>query len=280
MFKADYHVHTSFSGDCSESPDSMFESAVDMGIREIAVTDHLDIDLPSGKPGFDIDVQAYKRAIEEYRAAWDGRLRIVTGLEIGLQPHLGDRLQRIISDPGLDFVIGSVHSADGRELADESFFQGKSRDEAHRRYFLDLYENLRRYDGISVIGHMDYVNRYGKRTYGRLYEELNYSLHIDIIEEILRLAVKKDIGLEINTSGWRYGLGHANPHNMILSRYRELGGTIITLGSDAHRPEDVGQYLDKAKDTLENLGFTYICGFRKGEPSFYPLSECKAVPQI
>lgn len=279
MFKADYHVHTSFSGDCSESPESMFESAADMGIGEIAVTDHIDIDLPSGRAGFDIDIPAYKRAIEEYRIAWDGRLRIITGLEVGLQVHLGDRLQKIISDPDIDFVIGSVHSAEGKELVDETFFNGRDRDEAHRRYFLNLYEDLKTYDGISVIGHMDYINRYGKGTYGRSHMELDYALHMDIIEEILRLAIKKGVGLEVNTSGWRYGLGHAHPHDIILSRYRELGGTIITLGSDAHQAVDIGKYFDRARDTLENLGFTYICGFRKGEPSFYPLSECKTILQ-
>ncbi len=275
MFKADYHVHSSFSGDSGESLNVIFQHAFDLGLQEIALTDHLDPDFPSERVIFDIDLPSYFQILETYRKEWEGKLSILTGLELGLQQHLAQDLDHVLSDPHLDFIIASIHCADRGDFFDETYFDGKQKDEAHRIYFQSLYENLKIFDGFSVIGHMDFIKRYGKNHYGKDHCELDYNLHMDLIDEILKLAVEKGTGLEVNSSGYRYGLGHAHPDSIILSRYRELGGEIITLGSDAHKAEDIGKDLDRAGELLENLGFRYICGFRKKEPLFYPLARLR-----
>lgn len=273
MFSADYHVHSSFSGDSNECLHRIFKKAHDLGLQEIAITDHVDPEYPSKRALFDLNLPTYVKTMEEFRKLWEGELHIVTGLELGLQQHLQKELQTIISDPSLDFIIGSVHCADRKDFVDETFFDHKEKDEAHRRYFETVYENLEIFHGLSVLGHLDYIRRYGRGNYGSSHSELDYSLHMDIIDEILRLAISKGIGLEINTSGLRYGLGQAHPASIILSRYHELGGEIITIGSDAHKTEDIGSHFGKCRDLLEDIGFKYICSFRKREPLFHPLGK-------
>jgi histidinol-phosphatase (PHP family) len=273
MFLADYHLHSSFSGDSDECIHRIFQKAHDLGLQEIAITDHVDPEYPSDDVIFNLDLSTYIQTIDEFRKIWKGKLDIVTGLELGLQQHLEETLQCFLSDPSLDFIIGSIHCADRGDFVDETFFEGKDKIQAHRRYFETIYENLKIYDGFSVLGHLDYIKRYGRKHYGKVHSELDYSLHMDVIDEILKLAVSKGIGLEANTSGFRYGLGHPHPDSVILSRYLELGGEIITIGSDAHRTEDIGSDFRRCRDLLENLGFRYICGFRKKEPLFYPLAN-------
>lgn len=275
MFKADYHVHSSFSGDSAESLDRIFRHGYDLGLMEVAITDHLDPDFPNDRVEFDIDLGNYCKTIEQHRKNWEGRLNILTGLELGLQQHLAGTLDHIFSDPELDFIIGSIHCAARGDFFDETYFDERSKEESHSIYFQTIYDNLKLFEGISVLGHMDFIKRYGKKHYGTIHSKLDYSIHMDIIDEILKLALEKGIGLEVNTSGYRYGLDHTHPHSIILSRYRELGGDIITMGSDAHRAEDIAAGFDMTKDLLENLGFRYICGFKKKEPLYYPLSELR-----
>ncbi len=88
-------------------------------------------------------------------------------------------------------------------------------------------------------------------------------MHKEVIDKILKKLIEKKIGIEINTSALRYGLRDFHPCRKILKRYRELGGEIITIGSDAHRALDIMRDFDKAKDVLRELGFEKYCVFTK-----------------
>lgn len=270
MFKADYHVHSNFSGDSGELMENILTRAKELSLDEIAITDHLDPDYPNVEINFDLDLPAYIARLEEITRDQNGeRPLIKKGIEIGMQKHLAVELAPVTRSGIFDFVIGSIHCADGGDFAEGGFFEGHSKDEAHRIYFETFYENLKVFDGISVLGHLDFIKRYGNKNYGKSFCELDYEIHMDIIEEILRLAIDNGTGLEVNTSGFRYGLGHAHPHKRILALYRELGGEIITTGSDAHSANQLGEYFREALELLSDLGFRYVCAFENKVPIFH-----------
>ena len=99
--------------------------------------------------------------------------------------------------------------------------------------------------------------------------ELEDSTAVDIERRAISGAYGR--GIEVNTSGWRYGLGAPQPTDDVLSLYRDLGGTIVTIGSDSHKPEHLGAYLRIAQDRLRALGFSRACTYECGEPRFYEL---------
>lgn len=272
MFKADYHIHSEYSSDSTQSLEQIFDRAVELGLDGVAVTDHLDVDFPREDDTFKLDLPEYLKVMSGYRErGWKG-LQVRVGIELGLQPHAEEDIKAIMARPELDFVIGSQHCVDRTEFFDDSFFQGKEKDEAHRKYFEEFYRNLKLFDDVSVLGHMDFFRRYGRPTYGDSHSEVNYKAHMDVIDDILRLAVDRGVGIELNTSAHRLGLGHFHPHSVILKRYHELGGEIITVGSDGHTPSDIALEFDRCYDLLQSLGFRYVCGFTGRKPKFYALA--------
>ena len=120
---------------------------------------------------------------------------------------------------------------------------------------------------FDVLGHIDYVIRYGKE------KERAYSYHkyADVIDEILKTLIHNGKGLELNTAGWKYGLSFAHPHPDILKRYRELGGEILTVGSDGHKPEHIAYDFHRINDLLKECGFKYYTEFRQRKPYFCAL---------
>ncbi len=148
---------------------------------------------------------------------------------------------------------------------DSGFFEGYTRKEAYLRYFEEVLQNIKLYDNeFDVYGHLDYVVRYG----GYAEKRIDYQEFREILDEILIQLIKKDKGIEINTSGIRYGLGNPHPNIDIVKRYKELGGKIITIGSDAHKVEDFAKDFDIAYDLLKEAGFDEIAIFHHRKPDF------------
>ena len=147
------------------------------------------------------------------------------------------------------------------------YFQGKEEDAAYRGYFESILENLAVFDCFDVYGHIDYIVRYGPNQ-NQFY---SYGKFADVIDEILRVLIQKGKGIEINTAGFKYGLGHPHPTEQILKRYRELGGEIITVGADAHKAEHVAFAFEKVPALLTEAGFRYYTVFRQRKAEFYPL---------
>lgn len=155
---------------------------------------------------------------------------------------------------------------------DKSFFEDYTRREAYLRYFREVLENIKRYNQFDVYGHLDYVVRYG----GYDSKQIEYHEFQEILDEILINLIKKDKGLEVNTSGiYKYGLVNPHPNIEILKRYKELGGKIITLGSDAHKAEDLAKDFDIALDILEDVGLTDIAFYHNRKPDFMKIKELK-----
>lgn len=265
----DTHMHSQFSTDSQAPQEDMIHAAIAQGLGGICFTDHLDIDYP-GEPGdFLLDLPNYTASVQALRAKYADKLPIRYGIELGLQPHLAELHKDILSQYRFDFVIGSSHVVHGIDPYFPEFYEGRKEEDGYREYFESILENIRAFDDFDVYGHIDYVVRYGP-TKNENYSWIQYQ---DVIEEILKLLIKKGKGIEINTGGFKYGLGHPNPTEEIIARYRELGGEIITIGADAHKPEHVAYDFEKVPAILKEAGFQYFTVFKERKPEFIKLPK-------
>ncbi len=277
MIQADMHMHTWFSTDSEACPRDMADEAVRKGLKTICFTDHFDKDdLEWGEEGI-FDVNAYFVEMQKLQEKYAGKLNIRIGIELGLRTYLKDYYEELTKKYPFDFVIGSVHNvpykkdAEGNILytdpAAEKLFTDRTDKEAYRLMMETTLENVRTSDCFQTLGHLDYVVRYGKSRE----KEYSYTDYADIIDEILKLLIEKEKGLEVNSAGLKYGLPFAHPHPDVLKRYRELGGEIITIGADAHKPEHIAYDFAKAEEILKSCGFKYYTEFFEQKPVFKQL---------
>lgn len=264
----DTHMHTHFSDDSQALPEDMIRQAVSLGLAGICFTDHLDLDYPNAPENYLLDLPSYFEKMTPLAGLHDGCL-VCTGVELGLQPHLAREHQKILTEYSFDFVIGSSHLAHRMDPYEPEYYKDRPEKEAYLEYFTSILENIAAFDGFDVYGHLDYVVRYGPNK-NRFY---SYEQYADIIDEILNALIAKGKGIEINTSGFRYGLGHSHPTEKILKRYRELGGELLTIGSDAHKPADIAYDFNRVPAILREAGFRYFTVFRERRPEFVPLPE-------
>ena len=277
MIQADMHMHTWFSTDSEACPCDMADEAVRKGLKTICFTDHFDKDdLEWGEEGI-FDVDAYFVEMQKLQEEYAGKLNIRIGIELGLRTYLKDYYEELTKKYPFYFVIGSVHNvpykkdAEGNILytdpAAEKLFTDRTDKEAYRLMMETTLENVRTSDCFQTLGHLDYVVRYGKSRE----KEYSYTDYADIIDEILKLLIEKEKGLEVNSAGLKYGLPFAHPHPDVLKRYRELGGEIITIGADAHKPEHIAYDFAKAEEILKSCGFKYYTEFFEQKPVFKQL---------
>lgn len=263
----DAHTHTCFSGDSDASMAAMIASAQAHNLTGICFTDHMDMDYPGEPTLFLLDIPKYQSAVRSLQQQYEDTFAIHCGIELGLQPQLATRHRELLEEYDFDFVIGSSHIVHGLDPYDPPFFQNKTQEEAYREYFISIHENILAFDAFDVYGHLDYVVRYGP-TKNKSY---SYQQYADIIDTILKLLIEKGKGIEVNTAGFKYGLHHPNPTEDIIRRYHELGGEIITIGSDAHRPEHIAYDFEKIPELLKEAGFRYYTVFENRKPKFLPL---------
>lgn len=263
----DFHMHTCFSGDCDTPAEEMIESAIQKGLSSICITDHNDPDFPPSENCFDLDTPAYLTALTALQERYKEQIDVRIGVELGLQPHLAGFFREYLSSYPFDFVIGSSHLVDGQDPYYPVFFEGREEAASYERYFTSIIENLNAFSDIDVYGHIDYIVRYGPNKNARY----SYRAYEEVLETILRTLIEKGVGLEVNTGGYRYGLGVPNPMPAIIRRYLALGGECITLGADAHTPSYVAFSFDKALELLRDCGVRYLCTFRQRIPEYHKL---------
>lgn len=269
MYFADYHIHTSFSTDSTAPMPEMIERAISLGLKEIMITDHMDIAFPGHDMPFMINYSEYSDMINLYKVIYQKQIDVLIGVEMGLQSHIVRDARMFTEFNPFDFVIGSTHVVDGIDVSDAKYFEGKTKNEAFTRYFESVLENAKLHDCYNVYGHLDYINRYGNYTD----KSLNYYDYKEIIDEILKVLVDKGKGLDINTSGYRYGFERTNPQFEIVKHFKELGGEIITVGSDAHRPEGIAEHFDDAYKMIKEAGFKSITTFRDKKPKMVDIKK-------
>jgi len=263
--RVDYHIHTRFSVDSQSSPARCCLAARQAGVEEICFTDHLDVHPVD--PGFGyFDPGGYSRAVTAV-AGFPG-VSVRLGLEVGFDRRShADLLAYLEAHPlPLDFVLGSVHVVEDRLL--DTFLLSAGNHEPAISAYLDEVEAAVRAAAshrlFDVLGHLDVFKRYLPGGHGRS----RLARFQDRIDSILELAAAGGVGLEVNTSGLRNRLGETLPALEVVRRFRELGGEILTVGSDSHREGDVGAGIDAALDIARAAGFRAITVFRQRQPAW------------
>ena len=254
---ADYHVHTEFSNDSIYPMEEVVKDAISLGIKDICFTDHVDYG-----PYRDWDDP---RGIKYRREKYREKIAIKAGLEFGVQTHTIPEYEKLFRSYPFDFIILSIHQAGDQEFWTNEYQSGRTQQEYNEGYYKELLSVVQNYHNYSVLGHMDLIVRYD--SYGVYpFEKLK-----PLLTEILKTVIADGKGIEVNTSNHRYGLSDMTPSRDILKLYKELGGTIITIGSDSHKKEHLGAYIDWAKEELRKLGYTQFCTFEKMQPIFHEL---------
>ena len=203
----------------------------------------------------------YFKELEEARKKYEGRITIRGGLEFGMQPHLADRFRDIAQSCHLDYIVASQHLVDSMDPYYPEAWEGFTPDELISRYYQEMLSNIKAMKEWDSLAHMDYIIRYIPNQNGHVYD--SYERHSDVIDEILRYVISSGKCLEVNTAGYKYGLGQPNPSPAILKRYRQLGGERITVGADAHAPEHIAGGFIQAEKLLLSLGFRTYSVFKQ-----------------
>lgn len=263
--KADYHVHSEFSGDSQTPMEFMIEKAISLGLTRICFTDHIDYDYPTqyldGACPFEFDMDTYFDKIHALQTSYKRDIKILAGVELGIRPYLAPRLNQLVESYPFDFVIASSHLIGGYDPYFPDYWESilNNGDTGIRQYFDSIIENIEAFTNFDVYGHLDYIVRYIPNN-NFSYEPIKYQEQID---RLLNAIIKAGRGIEVNTAGLKYGLPFAHPKEEILKRFFELGGKYITIGSDGHRPEHLGYDFKKEGSVLEELGITRYAVFEQ-----------------
>ena len=261
----DYHVHSNISFDSETPPREMAEALKRQGFREICFTEHLDVWQAGERSEEHIpDFMAYEKALNEIEIPG---LTIKRGIEVGITLQNAEWFSRVIRENRFDFVIGSQHTVGDRDPYDLVYYEGKTQKEAYTLYLEELIEGLRVFEDYCVVGHIGYVTKYWP---GKEPRKFDYPTYADYFDEILRLALSGGKGIEVNTGGIP-NTGDTIPTMEILKRYHELGGEILTIGSDSHSVPQAGRHIFETIERLKSLGFKYLCTYDQQKPSFHKI---------
>ncbi len=281
---ADYHVHTAYSDDSEYAMEAVVRDAIALGLQEICFTDHVDYGIkrdwddprgilfrpggvgePEKMPAANVDYPRYVSEIAALREKYRDQIALKLGLEFGAQTHTLPEYRALFARYPFDFILLSVHQIGDQELWNQHFQAGRTQEEVYQGYYRELLALTRQFRDYSVLGHLDLVSRYDKQG-GYPFENVK-----PLVAEILKTVIADGKGIEVNTSCRRYGLSDLTPSREILKLYRDLGGTIVTIGSDSHKKAHLGAYIRETQDELKALGFTHHCTFEKLEPIFHSL---------
>ncbi|MBC7234295.1 MAG: histidinol-phosphatase HisJ family protein [Chloroflexi bacterium] len=242
---ADMHVHSHFSVDSQATIEAMCRAAIDLGLKALCFAEHMDLNPNDEGYGF-FRYQAYSQAIDEARERFADRLTILKGVEFG-EPHLYPREVERMNGQDLDVILAGIHWIDDRFVGDLALHQAYGARQDPRRLFERYYQDMLRavrHGGFDVLAHLDLPKRY----LGHGCEE------IPLIDEVLREVVRAGMALEINTSPLRKGVNACAPDAPLLRRYASVGGRRLTLGSDAHAPNEIATGFERAMELALTAG--------------------------
>ena len=258
----DYHTHSLISFDSNISIAQTCALALARGAAGLTFTEHA---MMEDDPSYDQlpDIVAYKAELAQARAAYPS-LEIGMGLELDLNPTRQADIDMLLKTTEWDFVLGSVHELFGCNITayDGKFGSGQSIKAAYNNYFSGLYERVKASPSFDALGHLDLL----RRDYRFTGQPYNYSDHAEILDALLKLLIQRGQGLEVNTAGWRCGMTETHPSLQVLRRYRQLGGHIITCGSDCHSPNSAFGLIKQGYAMIKEAGFKYISLFEGRVP--------------
>ncbi|HYF75013.1 MAG TPA: histidinol-phosphatase HisJ family protein [Candidatus Nitrosocosmicus sp.] len=266
----DYHMHSTYSADGHNTIMELCRGAVNKGISEIAVTDHFEPCKADDKCLF-YNQKGYWADMAKARQAFKGKLKIKLGVELG-QPHLFPAVSdAILADFPYDYVIASAHKLpEGMDVSEVEYEKIAEEDICAK--YLGQLKDLVNWGNFNCIGHLDLIKRYSAAVYKK---NISLACQYELLKEVFQLAIAKGKGIEINTSGLRQTPKETMPGLDVLRLYKELGGVILTTGSDAHFAEDVGKGLEEAVALASEAGFRFITVFSDRKPEWISITENK-----
>lgn len=285
MIISDLHTHSTFSTDGKSTLEDMISSAVDKNINIYCITEHMDynnhnyqvqefldefdiLDSQKARLMFQCDTDAYYNSFKSLKKIYADKIDLRFGIELGLQADLGNYYQKYISSFPFDFILGSLHEAGGIDPYYKSFLSGKTPMEAYSFYFQQALLSIKNCLGcFDVFAHPDYVLRYHTEP-GK---EFLYTDYQDELDAILHCIIENGIGLELNTGSFRYFSPETLPIVQILKRYKDLGGEIVTVGSDAHQEKEIARSFALANEILIQCNFQYYTVYKTRKPEFIKL---------
>lgn len=259
----DYHMHSRVSFDAKDTGWNMAKAALERGLKEICFTDHIDYDPLAREQTMVFDTARYNA---EYADLDLPGLKIRRGLEFGMDQTNVEQFKLDLQRRPFDFVLGSVHFVEDVDVYFEPYWQGKTQFQAERCFLEQTLACVELHEDFDVLAHLSFISKAWPNPTHRL---LPYEEHRQIVDEILKALVRKGKGLEMNTSGVDR-CGGFLPTRDYFCRFRELGGEIVTVGSDAHNAQRVGQYTREACAVLKEI-FGYVCTFEDRKPIFHKL---------
>ena len=262
--RIDLHTHTKSSFDGNYSPELMCGSAVENEIAIMAITDHFDVDFYEAH-NLEMRQKTSYEGICSAREAFSGKLQLLRGIEMGQPTYDLELTEKSLARYEYDFVIGSIHNLrkmpdfgdlNYRELVQEEIYS------LLEKYFEEELI-LAKWNGFDTLAHLTYPMRYIVQA-GR--NEIELGRFDDITDEIFKVLITNGKALEINTSGLRQPIGKTMPTENYVRRFKELGGELLTLGSDAHFTEHTGAGIDEGYSIAESCGFKYVTYFKDRKP--------------
>ncbi len=274
----DCHTHTEISPDSAASLSAMIRQAEKLAMPAYAVTDHIEL-CRYYPQGYYQSEPRNEEDFFDYAARWEKSMQqnqlakgltdliLINGIELG-EPNADFGLaESLYQDQRLDFVIASLHELP--EKLDFYFldYQQENSKQLLKEYFQILLE-ISCHSCFDVLGHITYPLRYITGDAGIPVDLADYR---DMIAECFRNVIAKGKGIELNTSGYRQKYQKPFPDADLLKLYHDMGGKILTLGSDAHKPEDVGGGIMQGAELAKACGFTEICYFLRHQPQWIKL---------
>ncbi len=247
----DFHIHTTLSCDGHSTIDDICRRAIEIGLRFICFTEHLDFDPMDPGYGF-LDYEEYSDRVEEARQCYSGKLTVLKGIEADYQSRFEGRVRNWLAGKELDLVIGSIHYVD-RAILSEETLAGKNLEDVYVGYLEEV--RLSAESGLfGVIGHLDYIKKYtGDATHLESSERLRPNL-----EKALQAIIASGAALEISTKGLVGKSRDYRPSLEVVRLYRRLGGRKVTIGSDAHDCQVLGTGVERLRLTCEKIGLEVL----------------------
>lgn len=259
----DYHMHSTVSYDGLGMPEEMVAAAASAGLKEICFTDHLDYMIRTPRSETTFSLEKYSQT---YKGLTHPDVLIRLGAEVGLTQWNMEEIHNDLAKRHYDFVLGSLHFIDDEDPYFPCFWEGKTVFQVERMYFEEMYECLKLHDDFDVLGHLTYISKVAAHPNRRLVPLADYR---EIVAEIMKVLIGKGKGIEVNTSGMDR-CGDYLPGAEYLRLFKDLGGRIVTVGSDAHAADRVGQYTMDACRMVNEI-FGYVCTFADRKPIFHKI---------
>ncbi len=266
----DSHIHSNNSVDGKQTVSEICETAIDLGLRGVAITDHANTHTYITS-GIHPRIVSLISDVAAAREKYGDRIKILCGIELGEYLFRLDYAEILLSLTEFDFILGAIHHVDYRDGTTRAYahmeFDKMTDGEIEEYlglYFDQAYDNIDKSD-MDSFAHLTCPLRYINGKYGMGFDVSRLD---DKIEKILRRIIERGISLEVNTHGLvaEDGEMHAIPDYDILARYRALGGEKITVGSDAHSSKDIARNFKTASERLKELGFDGYYYYERRKP--------------